>query len=70
MNKAESIVVDVYPWAEPTEEQKKFFDSLPPEEKRRMIEAAVKDGIASGPAEEVSVETLIEESKAQRKNDI
>ena len=61
MNKAESIVVDVYPWAEPTEEQKKFFDSLPPEEKRRMIEAAVKDRIASGSAEEASADGLIAE---------
>ena len=61
MNKAESIVVDVYPWAEPAEEQKKFFDSLPLEEKRRMIEAAVKEGIASGPAEEASADGLIAE---------
>ena len=68
MNKTETIIVDVYPWAEPTEEQKRHFDSLPQDEKHRMIEEAIREGIESGPAEKNDSESFIAEAKARRSN--
>jgi len=44
----ETLVLDLYPWAVPTEEQKRMFDARPPEEKRAMIRAAIQEGIDSG----------------------
>jgi len=44
----ETIVIDVYPWPVPTEEQKLWFDALPVDEKRRLIAQAIEDGFASG----------------------
>jgi len=44
----ETLVLDLYPWAVPTEEQKCMFDALPAEEKRVLIRAAVQEGIDSG----------------------
>ena len=43
----ETIILDVYPWAEPTDEQKRMFDALPPEEMRRLIDQAIEDGFTS-----------------------
>ncbi len=70
MNKTETIIVDVYPWAEPTEEQKKFFDALPPEEKRRMIEQSIKEGVDSGPPEQTDAESIVDEAKKRREHGV
>lgn len=48
MSETETIVIDVYPWAEPTEEQKAYFDSLPPEQRRRLIDEAIAEAMESG----------------------
>jgi len=56
MNVSDSITIDVYPWAAPTEEQKRMFNALPPEEKRRMIREAIEQGFASGISERTTAE--------------
>ena len=48
MSETETIVIDAYPWAEPTEEQKAYFDSLPPEQRRKLIDQAIADALESG----------------------
>ena len=60
----ETIVIDVYPWAAPTEEQKRLFDALSPEEKREMIRSAIQEGLDSGVSEK-SVAAIIEEVDAE-----
>ena len=62
----ETIVLDVYPWAEPTDEQMRMFDALTPEEKRRMIDSAIEEGFAS-PISETSMFDVIAEAKADRR---
>ena len=60
----ETIILDVYPWAEPTDEQKRMFDALPPEEKRRLIDQAIEDGFTS-PLSDKSMDDIIRETKAE-----
>ena len=60
----ETIILDVYPWAEPTDEQKRMFDALPPEEKRRLIDQAIEDGFTS-PLSDKSMDDIIREAKAE-----
>ncbi len=62
----ETIVLDVYPWAEPTDEQRRLFDALTPEEKRRLIDSAIEEGFAS-PISEKSMSDVIAEAKADRR---
>ncbi len=62
----ETIVLDVYPWAEPTDEQRRMFDALTPEEKRRLIDSAIEEGVAS-PISEKSMSDVIAEAKADRR---
>ena len=63
--KTETIVLDIYPWAEPTDEQKRMFDALPLTEKRRMIDQAIADGF-DDPLSEKTVDEVIAESKTDR----
>ena len=65
MNTLETILIDVYPWAAPTKEQRAWFDALPPEKKRDAIRAAIEEGFDS-PLSEKSVEDIIAESRAER----
>jgi hypothetical protein len=44
----ETIIIDLYPWPVPTEDQKAWFDALPTEEKRRVLANAIEDGFNSG----------------------
>ncbi len=60
----ETIILDIYPWAEPTDEQKRVFDALPPEEKRRLINEAIKQGFAS-PLSDKSMQDVIAEAKSE-----
>ena len=60
----ETIILDIYPWAEPTDEQKRMFDALPPEEKRRLIDEAIKQGFAS-PLSDKSMQDVIAEAKSE-----
>ncbi len=60
----ETIILDIYPWAEPTDEQKRMFDALPPEEKRRLINEAIKQGFAS-PLSDKSMQDVIAEAKSE-----
>ena len=60
----ETIILDVYPWAEPTDEQKRMFDALPPEEMRRLIDQAIEDGFTS-PLSDKPMDDVIAEAKAE-----
>jgi hypothetical protein len=66
MNISDTIVIDIYPWAEPTEEQKRFFDALPTEEKRRLIREAIEKGFDSGISER-SMPDIVAKAKARLK---
>ena len=68
MNETKTIVIDAYPWAQPTEAQKAYFDSLPPEAQRRMLEAAIEEGFNSGLSDK-STEELLADVKSQSKNE-
>ncbi len=60
----ETIILDVYPWAEPTDEQKRMFDALPPEEKRRLIDTAIEEGFTS-PVSDKPMHDVIAEAKTE-----
>ena len=64
MNVLETISIDVYPWAAPTNEQRAWFDALPPEEKRKAILAAIEEGFDS-PLSEKSIEDIIKEARTE-----
>ena len=68
MNETKTIVIDAYPWAQPTEAQKAYFDSLAPEAQRQMLEAAIEEGFNSGLSDK-STEELLEDVKSQSKNE-
>lgn len=63
--KTETIVLDIYPWPEPTDEQKRMFDALPLAEKRRMIDQAITEGFDS-PVSEKTVDEVIAEATTER----
>ena len=65
MNMLETISIDVYPWAAPTDEQRAWFDALSVEEKRAAIIAAIEEGFSSPPSEK-SIEDIIREARADR----
>jgi len=68
MNVIETISIDVYPWAVPTKEQRAWFDALSPEKKRKVLEDAVEEGFNSGEDQDLSMMSLISETKADLKN--
>lgn len=60
----ETISIDVYPWATPTAEQRAWFDALPPDEKRKVIQAAIEEGFDS-PLSAKSIDDIIREARAE-----
>ncbi len=66
MNDAKTIFIDAYPWPQPTEAQKAYFDGLPPEARRRLLEAAIEEGFNSGLSEK-STEELRHTGRLGRK---
>ena len=64
MNVLETISIDVYPWATPTQEQRAWFDALPADEKRKAIQAALDEGFDS-PLSVKSIEDIIREARAE-----
>ncbi|MGE0007365.1 MAG: hypothetical protein AB7S92_17465 [Parvibaculaceae bacterium] len=64
MNTIETISIDVYPWAAPTQEQRAWFDALSPDEKRKAIQAAIDEGFDS-PLSGRSIEDIINEARAE-----
>jgi hypothetical protein len=46
MSSIETINIDVYPWATPTDAQCAWFHALSPEEKREAIRRAIEEGYA------------------------
>jgi len=40
----QNVVINVHPWAVPTEDQMQCFDALPFSEKRRLIGVATREG--------------------------
>ena len=67
MSDTESIIIDVYPWATPSEAQKRMFDALSPQEQRKMIDAAIEEGFESGLSTRTFRE-IIDEAKAELKS--
>jgi hypothetical protein len=65
MDMIETISIDVYPWAAPTQEQRAWFDALSPDEKRKAIQAAIGEGFES-PLSSKSIEDIINEARAER----
>jgi hypothetical protein len=47
MDHPEHLAIDVYPWAQPTPEQRRMFDALSPLDKRAIILAAIENGFES-----------------------
>jgi hypothetical protein len=64
MSVIETISIDVYPWAAPTQEQCAWFDALSPDEKRKAIQAAIDEGFNS-PLSGKSIEDIINEARAE-----
>lgn len=64
MNVVETINIDIYPWAVPTDAQRAWFDSLPLEKKREAILAAIEEGF-SAPLSIKSMDDVIEEARAE-----
>jgi P2-related tail formation protein len=65
MNTVETINIDVYPWAAPTEEQRAWFDALSPEAKRQVIRDAIGEGFKS-PISSKSIDEIIQEARAHQ----
>ncbi len=63
MSTIETISIDVYPWAAPTKEQRAWFDALPPEAKRKVIQDAIAEGFNSPPSAK-SIDQIIDEARA------
>lgn len=65
MNIFETISIDVYPWAVPTEEQRSWFDALKLDEKRKTILAAIEEGFSS-PEYDRSVSDILRELRSEQ----
>ncbi|MVA97973.1 hypothetical protein GN330_12030 [Nitratireductor sp. CAU 1489] len=63
MSSIETISIDIYPWAAPTEAQRAWFDALSSEEKREVLRAALEEGFES-PASQKSIDDIIKEARA------
>ena len=67
MNAFETISIDVYPWAAPTDEQRVWFDALPAGEKRRVIREAIDEGFSS-PLSDKSIEEILRELQEEERS--
>jgi hypothetical protein len=67
MSTIETISIDVYPWAAPTDEQRARFDALSPDEKREAIQAAIEEGFDSPPSSK-SIDEIIADARAALKH--
>lgn len=63
MSTIETISIDVYPWAAPTDAQRAWFDALSPEAKRKAIQDAIEEGFNS-PLSTKSIDDIIREARA------
>ena len=59
--------MDCYPWAVPTEEQKRMFDALSYEEQLEMVRAAITEGKNSGVSDK-SITEIMDDVKARLKD--
>lgn len=48
LNRRKEKKIPCYPWATPTEDQKRHFDALSYEEQLKMVHEALKEGLESG----------------------
>ncbi len=55
--------MDVYPWAVPTEEQKRLFDALSYEEQLEMVRQALIKGEESGLAQDLDVDRIVQKGR-------
>lgn len=59
--------MDCYPWAVPTEEQKRMFDALSYEDQLEMVRAAIIEGENSGISDR-TVSEILADVKARLKS--
>ena len=52
--------IDCYPWAAPTEEQKRMFDKLSYDDQLEMLRSAIKKGEESGVSDKTLPEIMAE----------
>ncbi len=62
----DQIIIDSYPWAVPTEEQKRMFDTLSHMEQLKMLQGAFIEGEKSGISKR-SFDDIRETAKAKMK---
>ncbi len=60
------FMIDSYPWAVPTEKQKRMFDALSHKEQFKMLEDVLTEGLESGISDK-SFDEIIEEARAEIK---
>ncbi len=60
------LIIDSYPWAVPTEEQKSMFNGLSQEQQLKMLQDALTEGLESGISDK-SFDEIIEEARAKIK---
>ena len=56
--------IDCYPWAVPTEAQKRMFDALSYEKQLQMVREALEEGETPRPSEMIDMDRLLQELKA------
>jgi hypothetical protein len=59
------IIIDFYPWAVPTEEQKRMFDELSQDQQLKMLQEALIEGEKSGDAGALDMEDIRREAKKE-----
>ncbi len=59
------IIIDSYPWAVPTEEQKRMFDGLSQDQQLKMLQEALIEGEESGNAGALDMENIRREAKKE-----
>lgn len=59
--------MDCYPWAVPTEEQKRMFDALSYEDQLEMVRSAIIEGEKSGISSK-TFDEIIKDAKARSKS--
>ena len=60
------FIIDSYPWAVPTEEQKRMFDELSQDQQLKMLQDALIEGEESGISDK-SLDEITEKARAEMK---
>jgi len=66
MTSVEANTIQLYPWAEPTAEQRAWFDTLSPKARRKAIANAIEEGFR-GPPSCKTIDEIIQEARTEGK---